>query len=421
LNPDGTKKITFDNLVMKYYNNTVFYNNTSNALKTVDIAGLGISFAYMYSRLTGHYSRIDDYTGVNAVAIKKPGQIPMLINKLKLGDFVGQQDVFDWHVNLANKVSIPFYDLIIKMMDYDGLNRPTATEALGLFDRFLRDIDECFSDTQLTEKALYFVGVRTHTVGRLNLPPPDALRKRAEAEAATRAFTKAVAVSDARAQAQEAARVRAEANALTRARAQEEAATRARAQAEAAEKAALELVALRNKELLAAEKDAKEARARADAAATNLARTNLPARRFSQGTVVATQPPPKSIIPEPAMPVPLFTRLSNPLSNPVNTRAANMAAAAARAANTQRKLRAITQQRNNRARARIEAYGDPYFNDLGMPPIPTKKPYTGYAINHGAGLQPYRNPLVNLGQNPYTTIRSGGGLYTRKQKKGRRL
>jgi len=210
LNPNGTKKITFDNLVVKYHNNSDFYNNTSSALKTVDIAALGISFAYMYSRLTGHYSRIDDYSGVNAVAIKKPGQIPVLINKLKLGDFGGQQDVFDWHVNLANKVSIPFYDLIIKMMDYDGLKRPTATEALTLFDRFMGDIDECFSDIDLTEKALYFVGIRTHSMGRLNLPPPDALRKRTEAEEATRARAQAEAATRARTQAEAVARAEGE-------------------------------------------------------------------------------------------------------------------------------------------------------------------------------------------------------------------
>ena len=506
-------KVTYENFIQQLLDNRGFYNDTNRAIKTVDIASLGVSLAQIYSQLTGHYSRIEPDTNKDSIGIiTRIGNEPSLISLLNVGNFGEQQDVFEWHMNLANNLSIKMYDLINKMMTYDGPRRLTATEALALFDTFVGEIDRCFENVELTKKALTTIGIEID-----NTPVPVAFpigrgprgvdphiaaeRARADAAAAERARADAAAAERARADAVAAERARADAAAAERARAYAEraaaaeraradaeraAAERARADVAAAERARADAAVYANAvQKTAAAKKAAAAKEREEAAMVNAAvaraRAAVAANMRSKGAPLGALPPSNAKAaaadylaatgaaeaaaareraraapgiywppPKPDMPVPLPAWPSEPVNNPMNTRAANMAAAT-RAANTQRKLRLIAEERDKEARARIEGYGEP----LGMPAVPISKAHTGYAGAHAAGLNPYRAPLSTLAQNPYSNLllkaiatkqrnnaatraakaanranasgESGGswnrwgGRRTRKQKKGRRL
>jgi len=175
-------KITYETFMEQFNNNRRYYADTNKVIKTVDITALGIAFANMYSRLTGHYSRIEPYTNKDSIAIIiRTGYNPVLISLLNVGSFGGQQDVFDWHMDLANNFSIRMYDLITKMMNYNGPQRLTAGQALDLFDSFIGDIDRYFENVELTKRALTTIGIQIDNTPlpepRVDVPVPPAIGK----------------------------------------------------------------------------------------------------------------------------------------------------------------------------------------------------------------------------------------------------
>jgi serine/threonine protein kinase len=170
--------ININKLNDQYSNNVKFYNDTSRAVKSIDIAALGISISEVYSRITGHYSRLD-VNGNETISIKIPGyNYKVFIMELTVKHFKGQQDILNWHLEVAKNVSMNMFYLIRKMINYNGAERVTASEALTIFDKFINNIDYYFSISSLTKRALNMININVddtanYSAQSTQLTPPQ--------------------------------------------------------------------------------------------------------------------------------------------------------------------------------------------------------------------------------------------------------
>jgi len=156
--------INSDTIMQQYNDNYIFYGDIKRITKSIDIGALGIALYTLYSRLTGHYSRIDNSTSKNTIAINIPGyQGKIQLKDLRVEHFNGDREIYGWHLNIASNFSLKFFDLIIKMLDINGSLRLTAEEALEYFDSILIDIDTIFYglfDESVLKKSLKYINVK---------------------------------------------------------------------------------------------------------------------------------------------------------------------------------------------------------------------------------------------------------------------
>jgi hypothetical protein len=184
-------KISPSSIMQQYNNNRVFYDNMYKSMKSIDIAAFGILLSNLYSRLTGHYSRIDTTTNRDTIAINIPaykGKIK--INDLKVEHFNGDRDIFSWHLSIASNFSLKFFDLIVKMLDINGATRLTAEEALAYFDSIISGVDGIFYDIfdeSILKKSLNYINIEVSNPEIVGFPkkflhpppfPPSLLPRR---------------------------------------------------------------------------------------------------------------------------------------------------------------------------------------------------------------------------------------------------
>jgi len=126
--------------------NEFYTRNTKQAMESLDIYGLGFALSMVYSRLTGHYSRLDSHNE-NRIAIKFKN------NETYIED-LPESDVKSWHKKLADEFSIPFYNLISQMMILLSSGRPNAERALRKYQEILVNVDSCF---QGSDEVMYSI------------------------------------------------------------------------------------------------------------------------------------------------------------------------------------------------------------------------------------------------------------------------
>ena len=138
------------------------FSNTINILKNVDIYSLGISFCQIYSRLTGHYSRGADNTKDKQIMVTVGNRMQSVYY------YNGNVDsppsdipihIFEWHKNLAMKVSAPMYQMIEGMINFNMKLRKGPEESLSMFNStVLPNLKEVFNSPH-TKEALEFIKI----------------------------------------------------------------------------------------------------------------------------------------------------------------------------------------------------------------------------------------------------------------------
>jgi len=131
---------TTDNIIrtLNQYND-YYARNTKHAMESLDIYGLGMALSMVYSRVTGHYSRIDNY-GYDRITVKYKDKETFI-------EHLPDSFIKAWHKKLADGFSIPFFNVVSEMMKLIGANRPTAEIALRNYQKILVNVDSFFKDS----------------------------------------------------------------------------------------------------------------------------------------------------------------------------------------------------------------------------------------------------------------------------------
>jgi len=143
--------------------------DTAAVFKRVDIYSLGISFCEIYNRLTGHYSGGSDSEENKQIMMYSNRFVPLYYyNGHEVKSYNIPKDIFDWHKNLAEKVSAPMYELIEGMVNFDPNVRYTPEEVLLLFDEYiLPNLSDAFNSPG-AEKALKYINIDLKAEEKVN-------------------------------------------------------------------------------------------------------------------------------------------------------------------------------------------------------------------------------------------------------------
>lgn len=134
-----------------------FPRETRKGLEGVDVFGLGVSLTMVYSRLTGHYMRGPREMPYIAVAI---GNREVPVRSLTAATFNGDEEIVNWHRQVAKFISIPFYSIVIDMLYINPINRFTAKKAYETFERLvIPNVERVLSNPAITEKSLKAIGI----------------------------------------------------------------------------------------------------------------------------------------------------------------------------------------------------------------------------------------------------------------------
>jgi len=167
---DWTPK--YNNVHAQIAMNEVDWAYREEILQKLDVYALGMSLTEVYATKTHQYMRT--YDGVDTIVIQLPSRMVIPVSKLTKDHVGGDSAIVLWHKNLAEKVSIPFYNLIKQMVDFSPRKRITANKASEYFNLTLvapiMDFFDKF-DT-FTQRALSAVGVRVeYSKLKLQLSP----------------------------------------------------------------------------------------------------------------------------------------------------------------------------------------------------------------------------------------------------------
>jgi len=123
-----------------------YTGDAKNVFEKVDVYALGISFAEVYFRLTGHYSKGE---GEHQEISTRDGKVSELNNTI----FKHKADLFNWHMEIAEKISKPMYQMIKMMIEFEKDKRPTASDILEYFTENIEPNLDLFN-SEFTHNAL---------------------------------------------------------------------------------------------------------------------------------------------------------------------------------------------------------------------------------------------------------------------------
>ena len=156
-NEDWTPK--YDRPVLQSIASQTPWRFREHVLRQVDVYALGVSLAEVYASKTHHFMRT--YGGRDTIVVQLASRRTVPVQSLTVAD-TGDAALVMWHKRLAETVSMPFFNLIKKMIDVDVRNRIMAAEAAKEFmETIYPKLQSFFTEMDLfTTKALEATGIR---------------------------------------------------------------------------------------------------------------------------------------------------------------------------------------------------------------------------------------------------------------------